>query len=201
MQRGHPQKTLGTREASALVVGADESRTDGITFSGTIQIDGRIEGDIQCNRLVVTRRGRVDGAVSAHSVTIDGTVNGPIDAARISLGPTAAIKGNLIYEALNVATGASLSGFCRDRGRPTTRAPGHAALSGPPILAFSRAKAASDKTNPTAPLAGPLPECSPVARSMKAVWDSYQRNIGSNGPRRGPPQSIAPLAAAYSATS
>jgi cytoskeletal protein CcmA (bactofilin family) len=197
MLRGHAQKPAVTQEASVLVVGSNESRTDGIIFSGTVQIDGRTEGDIRCNRLVVTRHGRIDGAVSTHSVTIDGTVNGPIDAARIFLGPTAVIKGNLTYEALNVATGASITGFCRDRVWLTARASGGAALSGLPVLAFNLARAACGKIKPAARSANPLPGCHAVAGSMKAVWNSYQRNIGSNDPTGGPPRSIASLAAAY----
>ena len=198
MLRGYLQKTTGARDASVLIVGSDDSRTDGITFSGTVQIDGRIEGDLRCNRLVVSRHGRIDGAVSAHSVTIDGTVNGPIDAARIFLGPTATIKGNLTYSALNVATGASIAGFCRDRGRLTTRASG--APSGPPILAFNLAKAACRKIKPAAPSAEPLPGCRAAGGSMKAVWESYQRSIGSHGPRRGALRSIASLTAAHGVT-
>lgn len=206
MLRGHLQKKAGTdgpgfasdtAGVTVLIIGPDESRTDGIIFSGTVQVDGCIEGDIRCNRLVVTRRGRIDGTVTAHSVTIDGTVNGPIDAARIFVGPSAVIKGNLTYKALNVATGASISGFCRDRGRFETAAAGRAVHSGPPPLAFNLAKSACGRHKPIAFSAPPVEECRAAAGSMKAVWEARQRDPGGTPPGQAAMQSIASLAAAY----
>jgi cytoskeletal protein CcmA (bactofilin family) len=190
----------GTSEASVLIVGSDDTRTDGVIFSGTVQVDGRIEGDIRCNRIVVTRHARIDGAVSAHSATIDGTVNGPIDAVRIFLGPTAAIKGNLTYQMLNIATGASVTGFCRDRGQIKTDAANRTVRSGPPPLAFNLAKSACSKRRP-ADLSPPpaARECHTAPGSMKAVWETYQRDART--PARAAIRSIASLAAARAVTS
>jgi cytoskeletal protein CcmA (bactofilin family) len=210
MLRGHSQKKTGAvpqdraaggRGGTVLIVGPDDARTEGIIFSGTVQVDGCVEGDVRCNRLVVTRYGRIDGAVSAHSVTIDGTVNGPIDAARIFLGPTASIKGNLTYEALNVATGASIAGFCRDRGRPTTRAPGCAASGGSPVLAFNPTKLACRRIAPAAASAAPEHKRRPSGLSMKAVWETYERNSAGSAPKPAARHGIASLTAAHCAAS
>ena len=188
MLRGHLQKTLGigapkkapgAGAASVLIIASKQARMESIAFSGTIQVDGCVEGDIRCHRLIVTRRGHVDGAVSAHTVTIDGTVNGPIDAARIFLGPRAAVKGNITYEALNIATGASISGFCRDRGRLSARGYDAAMPEGPQPLPFNLARSACSKSLPIGIAAARTPDFRIGIGSMKAVWEAYQRQGGA----------------------
>lgn len=188
MLRGHLQKTLGigaskkmpaTCGASVLIIAPDQARADSIVFSGAVQVDGSVEGDIRCHRLVVAGRGRVDGAISAHTATIDGIVNGPIDAARIFLGARAAVKGNLTYGALNVATGASVSGICRDRGRLKARERDGAASEGPPPLAFNLARSVCRKSPPVGAPSVQTPDSRAGFGSMKAVWAAYQRKIGA----------------------
>ena len=93
-----PSNTSAARDTTVLIIKGDEARTGGICFSGTVQVDGRVEGDIRCKRLVVTVHAFVDGAIMARTVHIEGTVNGPIDAATVFLAPTAVVKGNMTYE-------------------------------------------------------------------------------------------------------
>ncbi len=168
--------TRAAGDATVLVIGCDDTRSADISFSGTIQVDGRIEGDIRCKRLVVTARGFVDGAIVARTAHIEGTVNGPVDAVKIILGSAAIVKGNLTYESLNIATGASISGFCRDRGRMRVRPFDWTLTESAPALPFDLAKAAcrnsSIKIAPVPPLR--------LARghrplTMKAVWEHYQQ--------------------------
>jgi cytoskeletal protein CcmA (bactofilin family) len=169
-----PRKASATSDASVLIVGPDQAGIDGVDFDGTVQIDGCVEGDVRCRRLVVTPGGRVDGAVSARTVHLDGTVNGPIDAERVFLGPTAVVKGNVDYDALNVATGASISGMCRDRSRTHPRRSDTEMPVCPPPRALDLVwtpcrKALPAMIPPTPTIAGS------GAKSMKAVWETCQR--------------------------
>lgn len=167
------------KEESVMVIGSHESRNGSLSSTGTIQIDGRVEGDVRCKRLVVTARALIDGTITARTAHIDGAVNGPIDAGRVFLGPTAVVKGNITYEALNISTGASISGFCRDRRHIHGAGSAAAATEDSTPLPFNLAKAACRKSPgilaPVAPLA--------LARnrkpgSMRAAWESLQ-NVAS----------------------
>lgn len=170
-----PGHAAAEKEGTVMVIGRDESRNGSISFNGTIQIDGRIEGDVRCKRLVVTSHALIDGTITARTAHVEGTVNGPIEAGRVFLGPTAVVKGNITYEALNISTGASISGFCRDRRHVHATGSANTAMEESAPLPFNLAKAASRKSPgvmaPVAPLA--------LARSrrpgsMRAVWESLQ---------------------------
>jgi cytoskeletal protein CcmA (bactofilin family) len=167
-----PRKAFATSDASVLIVGPDHAEIDGVVFDGTVQIDGSVDGDVRCRRLVVTTGGRVDGAIAARTVHLDGTVNGPIDAERVFVGPTAVVKGNIAYDALNVATGASISGICRDRSRTRPRrcdAETPACLSPfAPNLVWAPCRKELPAMIPPAP-------ASAGAKSMRAVWETCQR--------------------------
>jgi len=186
MLLGQLQKTLRINassntpaacDATVLIIRCDDTISGGISFSGTVQVDGRVEGDIRCKRLVVTAHAFIDGTIAARTAHIEGTVNGPIDAARVFLAPTAVVKGNITYEALNIATGASISGICRDCGQTRVRSLDGASTEGTPPLPFSLAKATCGKSSVNIAPVPPLRLArSRRATSMKAVWEHYQQS-------------------------
>ena len=142
-----------------------------VVSTGTVQILGRLEGDIRAERIVVAETATIDGVLLARTVHIDGTVNGPIVADRVTLGPTARIKGNISYETVNIAAGASIIGYCLDRTRQEPASAGRdAALA----LPFNRVCKTREKPNPTAPAFQARRSARPRTGSMKAVWRAYQ---------------------------
>ena len=177
--RGCPETVETAIQPSLPAVGQGEVRIGDIESKGSIQILGHVEGDVRANRIVIAACAKVDGGLLARTVHVDGTVNGPIMASRVSLGPTACVKGNIAYEAFNVATGASVSGFCHDRTRTELAhcdAGGGAGASNAAfVLPFSRARAACARSS--ACMHAMLTERKPVlrTRSMKAVWHAYEQ--------------------------
>lgn len=162
-------------EPIVLTVHEDESRCGDIQCDGTVHVSGHVEGDIHALRIVVSEIGSVDGAIAARTVHADGTVNGPIVGGRVTLGPTARIKGNIAYDALNIATGASVSGFFQDRARRDIAPFRALRLDIVPPLPFKKARAACRKSRRIAAPAIPEPKAESRPVSMKAVWDAYEK--------------------------
>jgi len=179
------RNTFGTEtdpgRSSLLVVGADTLKSGDIAIDGIVRVEGCVHGVIQAKRIVVTDSATVEGALFARSIHVDGTVIGPLSGNRVSLGPTARIRGDIAYEAMTMATGASVSGLCRDRGCLDT---GHstAALDTDTgtgtvmVLPFSLAKAAYRRS--PASLRRPAPgKPTPIRmQSMRSVWDAYLKD-------------------------
>ncbi|MDZ3838856.1 MAG: polymer-forming cytoskeletal protein [Rhodospirillales bacterium] len=103
----------GGRSAIPSLLGSDLRITGDISSSGEVQVDGRVEGDIIADCLVVSETGVVDGAIAANSVRVLGTVNGPITAGSVKLGRSARVTGDIVHQTLSVEEGAFVSGHCR----------------------------------------------------------------------------------------
>ena len=87
-----------------------------VSFSGGIQIDGSLVGDVIAEagsdaRLWVTEKGRIQGLVKVPSITINGTVEGDVYASeRLELAENAVVTGNVYYKVIEMAQGAVVNG-------------------------------------------------------------------------------------------
>lgn len=121
-----PATAAGGRSAIPSLLGSDLRITGDISSSGEVQVDGRVEGDIIADCLIVSETGVIDGAIAANSVRVLGTVNGPITAGSVKLGRSARVTGDIVHQTLSVEEGAFVSGHCRrsDAADPADEAEG-----------------------------------------------------------------------------
>lgn len=90
--------------------------TGNIGFSGGIQIDGTLLGDIIAQkdseaRLWITESGKIVGNIKVPSITVNGTVEGDVYASEhLELAANAVIKGNVYYKVIEMAQGAMVNG-------------------------------------------------------------------------------------------
>ena len=92
-----------------------------IKSSGVLEIEGKVNGTIKGNNVVIREGGNVEGKVDVDSITIRGNFTGDIKAKNISIFKKAQIVGNLEYEiSLSVEDGASIDGqFKRTSKKPS----------------------------------------------------------------------------------
>lgn len=95
------------------IISADLSVTGDLVSRGEIQVDGTIEGDIECRSLVIGGNGSVTGEVTADDVRIHGSVSGQVRAKQVYLAATAHVLGDIIHESLAIEPGAFMEGHCR----------------------------------------------------------------------------------------
>ena len=80
---------------------------------GEIQIDGKLEGDVNCAKLSIGDGGHVQGNVTVETALVRGRVDGQIKAKKITLTRSARVVGDIIHETLTIEPGAHLEGHCR----------------------------------------------------------------------------------------
>jgi len=100
--------TLSILAASVRIVGNLET-------TGTLKIDGRVEGSVSgARQLMLGRGGSIQGDVSAEEVVIGGTVDGGVRAAtRIELQASAVVNGDIETKSIVVLEGARINGTVR----------------------------------------------------------------------------------------
>jgi cytoskeletal protein CcmA (bactofilin family) len=98
---------------------ARETRVAGdVEFQGGLHVDGRVAGDVRALHaaagtasLSVSETGVIEGAVEVPDVELRGRVRGDIRAsARLVLGATARVEGNVYYGVIEMTLGAQIMG-------------------------------------------------------------------------------------------
>lgn len=95
-----------------------KTRVEGnIHFTGGLHVDGRVQGSIIADEesgaalVRLSECGEVEGDVVAPNIIINGTVKGDVFAREhLELAPKAAITGNVYYNLVEMAAGASVNG-------------------------------------------------------------------------------------------
>ena len=119
------QQKRPTRSSSApSIISADLVVTGTLTSSGDIQIDGRVDGNVNTSNLVIGEKALVQGDVAAEEVTVRGRVQGSIRARKVLLAATCHVEGDILHEAFSVETGAFFEGNCRHADNPLANVPG-----------------------------------------------------------------------------
>ena len=84
-----------------------------IVTRGRLQVDGRIEGDVVGNEVIVGANGHVEGVVSGETVVVQGSVSGTVKGISVTLQSSARVEGDVHHQKLAVEQGAHLDGRVR----------------------------------------------------------------------------------------
>ena len=87
-----------------------------LNFNGGLHLDGKIKGNVSSEKgsnsvLIVSEQGRISGDVSVCYAVINGTIKGNVYVSeKLELSHKARITGNVHYNMLEMASGASVNG-------------------------------------------------------------------------------------------
>ncbi len=135
------------RSSAPSIISADLVVHGNLVSTGDIQIDGRVEGDVQSSGLVIGDKAFIQGEIMAEDVTVRGRIQGSIRARKVLLASTCHVEGNILHEAFAVETGAFFEGNCRHSDNPLAEEARPAAIR--PAVAAPAAVAPA----PAAPMA------------------------------------------------
>ena len=106
-----PNNKIFDSAKSSLMIG------DGVMITGTIKstskvtIQGTIDGDIECDSLIINNSGKVKGKVKTESMTVDGRVEGEINISGVLMIRSGGfVSGKIFYKDIQIDEGGKLSG-------------------------------------------------------------------------------------------
>lgn len=108
-------KKIRTSKIETLIGQSIELDGD-LSFKGGLHLDGKISGNVTSENgsgsvLVVSEQGQITGDVSVPYAVINGTIKGNVYASeKLELSNKACITGNVHYNVLEMASGASVNG-------------------------------------------------------------------------------------------
>lgn len=105
-------------KSAPSIISTDMVVQGSLIATGDIQVDGRVEGDIESGSLTIGEKATVHGEVTCEEVIIRGRVIGSVRASRVHLAGTSHVEGDIFHQALAVETGAFFEGNCRHSDNP-----------------------------------------------------------------------------------
>ncbi|HEY5216384.1 MAG TPA: polymer-forming cytoskeletal protein [Pseudolabrys sp.] len=131
---GEPKLDEATTSAKALpemvsTLGPGMLITGNITCAGSVQIFGRVMGDIHASHLVICEGAHVEGKVVAPETVIDGVFKGTIHGNSVKLQSTAVVDGEIFNKSLTIELNAQFEGVSRKLDKPV-EAPSRGQVSG-----------------------------------------------------------------------
>jgi cytoskeletal protein CcmA (bactofilin family) len=125
-----PMATAAPRPAAGLpgksapsTIGPDLTIMGNLVSKGEVQVDGEIQGDINCAHLVVGENARITGGIVADDVIVRGRVMGSIRGNRVTLQTSSHVEGDIYHQSLAIEQGALFEGRSRRSDNPIGEAP------------------------------------------------------------------------------
>ena len=81
-----------------------------VTAEGLVEVNGRVDGELHCTALVISRGAHVAGTIAAGRVVVDGRVEGPIQGGDVILKSKAHVVGDIHHQSLSIESGAFFDG-------------------------------------------------------------------------------------------
>jgi len=81
-----------------------------VTAEGLVEVNGRVDGELHCTSLIISRKAHVTGAITAERVVVDGRVEGPIQGGEVVLKSQAHVVGDVHHQSLAIEKGAYFEG-------------------------------------------------------------------------------------------
>lgn len=112
---GSKKSTFGV-SGSTTLISADTVVVGDLNFSGNLDIEGLVQGNIVAlpgkDALVrVVGKGRVEGEIHAPSVIINGVVQGDVHSSKhLELASKGRVQGNVFYTLVEMAAGSEVNG-------------------------------------------------------------------------------------------
>ena len=113
-----PGKFAKGSTAVPSVIGEDLTITGNVRAKGEVQVEGKIEGDVHCNSLLLSERSQVTGNVVAEDVLVRGKVVGSIKGLRVTLQNNCHVEGDIHHQSLAIEQGAYFEGKSRRTDEP-----------------------------------------------------------------------------------
>lgn len=84
-----------------------------ISSEGTLNVFGRVEGELHASTVRISDGAKVEGAVAAQDLTISGRFKGTIQANRVTLTSSAVVEGEIHHRSLAIEENAWFAGVSR----------------------------------------------------------------------------------------
>jgi cytoskeletal protein CcmA (bactofilin family) len=117
MQNSEPEKieepaarTGITEPSKPSVISEGFEFTGDITFQGTLNVDGSVNGSITVQNLLIGASGKINGSIRATTIQVRGSFVGDATCQDLILGSQSSVNAKINYSSLTIQRGALIQG-------------------------------------------------------------------------------------------
>jgi cytoskeletal protein CcmA (bactofilin family) len=105
----------GANSDEATVISKGVKIEGKLSCSGSIRLDGEVQGDISSqSTVIIGENGKVNGEINAENITIGGKVTGTVKAKeKLVLDAKANLQGDIFSKIVAIEAGANFNGNCK----------------------------------------------------------------------------------------
>jgi cytoskeletal protein CcmA (bactofilin family) len=116
------ESKLGTNTVdnskSSLMIGEGVIITGTIKANSKVTIKGTVDGDIECNSIVISKSGNVKGKIKTDTIAVEGKAEGEINADDVlNIKSTGHVSGKVFYGEIQIEEGGKISGEINHRDK------------------------------------------------------------------------------------
>ena len=100
------------------IISENTKLTGDIISNGIGHVDGRVEGDVTCEELVIGLKGAVIGSVNVSNLHLYGLLQGKANVDKLFVAKTAKLLGDATHNQIAIEPGAYIDGHCIRSGAP-----------------------------------------------------------------------------------
>ena len=110
---GLNQNLFSDQKFSSSILANSFSLKGSISCKGELQIDGRINGNLNGEKVILGPESVMDGTLIADEIIISGKFKGKIKGKSIRLDAGASVDAEITYEVLAIEDGSSINGIVK----------------------------------------------------------------------------------------
>lgn len=92
------------------IIASDMTVIGDIHSDGTVDIDGRVEGNVRCHAATIRKNGHIKGDLIAENISIYGKVQGLVKARSVNFFKGCKVEGVIHHETITIEDGAFVDG-------------------------------------------------------------------------------------------
>jgi cytoskeletal protein CcmA (bactofilin family) len=151
-----PRAVVRPSADDVSTLGSGMQVTGNIVCAGTLQIFGRVTGDIHAAHLSIREGARVEGKVIAPDAAIEGAFIGTIHGNAVKLQKTAVVEGEIFNKSLSIEEAARFEGVSRRLERAVEAPSMNSGARSAAPLELVNGQAAAPTAHVTAPRTAPV---------------------------------------------
>ena len=120
LQNSAPASLTESDSTEISSIGPGMTVVGKISSEGTLNVFGRVEGELHASIVRISNGAQVEGAITAQELTIGGRFKGTIQANRVTLTSSAVVEGEILHRSLAIEENAWFAGVSRPQEASAT---------------------------------------------------------------------------------